>query len=70
MTAEEMKLLENLTDEIQGLNRILMVSIAVKYAEIVNSGNPLKPSATSIRGRVIDGLALVKELKGEVCTAS
>lgn len=70
MTAEEMKLLETLANEIKELNRILTISVAVKYAEIVNSGNPLKPSATSIRGRVIDGLALVKELKGEVCTAS
>ena len=70
MTAEELKLLETLTNEIQELNRILTISVAVKYAEFVKSGNPLKPSATIIRGRVIDGLALVKELKGEVCTAS
>ena len=70
MTAEELKLLETLANEIKELNRILTISVADKYAEIVTSGNPLKPSATSIRGRVIDGLALVKELKGEVCTAS
>jgi hypothetical protein len=66
MTTEELKLLENLMNEIQELNRILTISVAVKYAEIMKSGNPLKPSAISIRGRVIDGLALVKELKGEV----
>lgn len=66
MTAEEMKLLETLANEIKELNRILTISVAVKYAEIVNSGNPLKPSATSIRGRVIDGLALVEEMKGKV----
>lgn len=66
MTTEELKLLENLMNEIQELNRILTISVAVKYAEIMNSGNTLKPSAINIRGRVIDGLALVKELKGEV----
>ena len=66
MTAEELKLLENLMNEIQELNRILTISVAVKYAEIMNSGNPLKPSAISLRSRVIDGLALVKELKVEV----
>ena len=66
MTAEELKLLENLMNEIQELNRILTISVAVKYAEIMKSGNPLKPSAISIRGLVIDRLALVKELKGEV----
>ena len=66
MTAEELKLLETLTNEIKELNRILMISVAVKYAEIVNSGNPLKPSATSIRGQVIDGLTLVEEMKGKV----
>ena len=66
MTAEEMKLLETLTNEIQEQNRILTISVAVKYAEIVNSGNPLKPSATSIRGRVIDGLTFVEEMKGKV----
>ena len=66
MTAEELKLLETLANEIKELNRILTISVAVKYAEIMNSGNTQKPSATSVRGRVIDGLALVKELKGEV----
>ena len=66
MTTEELKLLETLTNEIQELKRILMISVAVKYAEIVNSGNSLKPSATSIRGRVVDGLALVEEMKGKV----
>ena len=70
MTAEELKLLETLANEIKELNRILTISVAVKYAEIMNSGNTQKPSATSVRGQVIDGLALVKELKGEVCTAS
>lgn len=70
MTAEEMKLLENLANKIQELNRILTISAAFKYAEIMNSGNPLKPSPISIRGRIIDGLAIVKELKDEVCTAS
>ena len=66
MTTEELKLLETLTNEIQELKRILMISVAVKYAEIVNSGKSLKPSATSIRGRVVDGLALVEEMKGKV----
>jgi hypothetical protein len=66
MTAEELKLLENLMNEIQELNRVLTIFVAVKYAEIMKSGNPLKPSAINIRGRVIDGLALVKELKVEV----
>ena len=33
MTAEELKLLENLMNEIQELNRILTISVAVKYAE-------------------------------------
>ena len=66
MTAEELKLLETLANEIKELNRILTISVAAKYAEIMKSGNTLKPSVGSVRGRILDGLALVKELKGKV----
>lgn len=66
MTPEEMKLLENLTNEIQELSRILTISVAVKYAEIMNSGNTQRPSVGSIRSRIIDGLAIVEEMKSKV----
>ena len=46
MTAEELKLLENLTNEIQELNRILTISVAAKYAEILN-GNPIRTQSSS-----------------------
>ena len=66
MTAEELKSLETLTNEIRELNRILSISVAAKYAEIMKSGNTLKPSVGSVRSRILDGLALIKELKGKV----
>lgn len=65
MTTEELKTLENLTSEIKELRKVLTVFASVQYTEarcMAEAGKHMGTSAY-VRGRMLDGLALIDELK-------
>jgi hypothetical protein len=65
MTAEELKTLESLTSEIKELRKVLTVFASVQYTEAKCMAEAGKHMGTSVyvRGRMLDGLALIYELK-------
>ena len=65
MTAEELKAIEGLTNEIKELNRSVKALTLLKYAEIRCMNSDLKPTDHTIRRRVEEGKALINAIKDE-----
>ena len=63
MTAEELKLLETLTNEIKGLNQNLTLILMLKYAEIRFVDLGKSPSESQIRRRVDEAKETIEYIK-------
>ena len=64
MTQEELKAIENLTNEVKELNRTLTVLAAVQYAEARSVG--ADPPSWAYATRLMkDGLSVFNEIKQE-----
>ncbi len=61
MTQEELKAIENLTNEIKDLKKVLTVLASIQYAGIRCMGSDPKPSSGNVRSRMHDGLAVIDE---------
>ncbi len=61
MTTEELKAIENLTNEIKDLKKVLTVFASIQYAGIRCMGSDSKQSNGNIRARMRDGLAVIDE---------
>lgn len=63
MTAEELRAIENLTNEIKEFRKVLEIFASEKYAEVRFMGSSVKPSSISLRERILDGLTIIDEIK-------
>jgi hypothetical protein len=61
MTPEELKAIENLTNEIKELRKVLTVFASAQYAEVRCMNADSKPSSGNVRVRMREGMALISE---------
>ena len=66
MTPEELKAIENLTNEIKELRKVLTVFASAQYAEVRCMNTDSKPSSTNVRLRMHEGLSAINEYLKEL----